>query len=298
RAAVTNRNNDGNMIAAVYTPCWTGVLVAHELTHLLGGVQPSAPRSTGSYGHCTDQHDVMCYRDGSGKAMTERCPTWHATLLDCGRDDYFSIAPPSGSYLASYWNAAGNSFLLGGGPAVPAAPSPPTAVGSSRTGEVVRMTWGTPEQARSGLTAFDVVDLAASGKVLATVGGGARSADVALTPWHTHRLAVVARNAVGRSAAAGSEQHMVGRAPAAPSGLIALPTTSGLEVQVALQWQATPHATSYVVRRDGRPIGTTGATTWTDPHPLTPGRVYTYTLQAVNDWGTSAASGGALAAGM
>lgn len=297
RAGSSNRNNDGDMVGAVYAPCWHGVLVAHELTHLLGGVQPGAPRSTGR-GHCTDQHDVMCYPDGSGRAMTARCATWHASLLDCGRDDYFSIAPPAGSYLAGAWNTAANSFLVGGGPALPTAPSSPTAVGSTRQGDVVRMTWGTPQQARSGMTGFDVVDLAASGRVVASVAGGARSADVTLTPWRTYRLAVVAHNTAGRSAPAGGHEHLVGRAPAAPLALTALPRLEGLDVHVALAWSAPRNATSYVVLRDGRPVGTTTATRWVDTASLQTGRLYTWTVQAANAWGASRPSVGAPAVGM
>ena len=298
RAGTGNRNNDGNMVAAVYTRCWRGVTVAHELTHVFGGVQPSAPRSTGNYAHCTDQHDVMCYRDGSGKAMTTRCATSHATLLDCGRDDYFSIAPPAGSYLARHWNTAGNSFLVGGGAPVPTPPSVPTSVGSTRSGDNVRVTWGTPEQARSGVTAFDVVDLAASGKVLATVAGTARTATVTLTPWQTYRIAVVARNGAGKSAAAGGHEHMVGRPPAAPSAVTALPQVNGTGTDVRLSWGSTARATSYVILRDGRQVGTSSTPVWTDKSTLKLGQMYTYTVQARNVWGTSPSSSGAPAVGI
>ncbi len=109
----------------------------------------------------------------TSKQMTVRCDSRHATLLDCGRDDYVSVAQLAGSYLATYWNTASNSFLVGGGPALPTPPSAPTAVTSSRSGDVVRIGWGTPDQAGSGLTAFHVVDLAASGRLLTSVGGGA-----------------------------------------------------------------------------------------------------------------------------
>lgn len=297
RPTSDNRNNDGNAIAAVHAPCWDGVLVAHELTHVLGGVQNGAPRSTGR-GHCTDRNDVMCYPDGSGKAMTARCPAWHASLLDCGRDDYFSLAPAPGSYLAGAWNTASSSFLVGGGPAVPTAPSPPTAVGSARHGDVVRVTWGTPEQARSGVAGFDVVDLAASGEVVASVGGAARAAEVTLTPWRTYRLAVVAHNAAGRSAPAGGHEHLVGRPPSAPLAVTALPRSEGVEVHVSVTWTAPGGATSYVVLRDGQPVGTTTGTQWVDTAPLDLGRVYTYAVQALSAWGASPPSAGAPTVGV
>ncbi|HWG95197.1 MAG TPA: hypothetical protein VNU66_13345, partial [Mycobacteriales bacterium] len=82
RPGTENRNNDGDMVAALWLPCWDGVLAAHEVVHLLGGVQPSAPRSTGRWSHCTDGHDVMCYPDGSGQRVTARCAASSATLLD------------------------------------------------------------------------------------------------------------------------------------------------------------------------------------------------------------------------
>ena len=43
--------------------CWVDTVAAHELLHTLGAVQASAPNAT-DYGHCTDEWDVMCYRDG------------------------------------------------------------------------------------------------------------------------------------------------------------------------------------------------------------------------------------------
>lgn len=293
----SNRSNAGNLIGAVYAPCWNGVLVAHELTHLFGGVQNGAPNSSGR-GHCTDKQDVMCYADGSGRAMTTPCPSGHAALLDCGRDDYFSVAPAAGSYLARAWNTAANSFLIGGGPAAPAPPSPPTAVGSTRNGDVVRMTWGTPQQTGGGLTAFDVVDLAASGQVVGTVDGGARAADVTLEPWRTYRLAVVARNAAGQSAPAGGHEHMVGKVPAAPAGLTAVPRSAGFDTQVSLSWWAARDATSYVVLRDGQPVGTTTELQWVDTARLEVGRTYTYTVVARNGWGASRPSIGAPAVGL
>ena len=101
--------------------CWghlSGFDIAvesHELMHNLGAVQgdPSvdpAPNYSG-YGHCTDDYDAMCYVDGPGVVMEQLCNYLHEPLMDCRHDDYFSTAPPAGSYLATHWNTASSGFL-------------------------------------------------------------------------------------------------------------------------------------------------------------------------------------------
>jgi hypothetical protein len=123
-AASTNTNNvDIPMVARVDTGCWSMAVTyhstpAHELMHMLGGVQESAPHST-TYGHCTDEHDVMCYEDGGTDrfgayaVMQDVChDTATERLFDCGRDDYYNAGTPaSGSYLATHWNTARSSYL-------------------------------------------------------------------------------------------------------------------------------------------------------------------------------------------
>ena len=117
--------NNGNptvlgMVGRIDAPCWGSAgtpFEAHELMHLLGGVQGSAPHGTGSPersgGHCTDEADVMCYDDdGAGPvSVTWGCPGQNERLFDCGHDDYFHTAPAPGSYLAGHWNPAGSRFL-------------------------------------------------------------------------------------------------------------------------------------------------------------------------------------------
>jgi len=96
-----NENNRGGGYAVVYSDCWTAVTAMHEVGHTQGAVQPGAPNSTGSGGHCRDEWDVMCYDDGAG-GIEERCGSPEA--FDCGYDDYFDAAPEPGEYLASHWN--------------------------------------------------------------------------------------------------------------------------------------------------------------------------------------------------
>lgn len=80
----------------------------HELTHNLGAVNLSAPNSNG-FGHCTDDHDLMCYGE-RGVSTVPRCAT-PVEQLDCGSDDYFNARPSAGSYLSTHWNTANSRFL-------------------------------------------------------------------------------------------------------------------------------------------------------------------------------------------
>src|SRR5262249_7888196 len=77
-------------------------------------VADDAPNSTRA-GHCTDDYDTMCYKDSSGIAPHLACPDpGHEGLLDCNHDDYFSLNPAPGTYLATHWNTADSSFLIAG----------------------------------------------------------------------------------------------------------------------------------------------------------------------------------------
>ncbi|HVF20970.1 MAG TPA: hypothetical protein VNA14_12120, partial [Mycobacteriales bacterium] len=124
RPTADNGNNAGPGYARIDTGCWGGLYSteAHELMHLLGGVQHSAPHASGAW-HCTDQQDRMCYSDGGGQPLTYPCPdVANEVLFDCGHDDYFHTTPPAGSYLSTHWNSANSGFL-----AVDASGSPPVS---------------------------------------------------------------------------------------------------------------------------------------------------------------------------
>ncbi|MDQ3896266.1 MAG: hypothetical protein M3326_03265, partial [Actinomycetota bacterium] len=116
--------NNGNpwiqgTVGRVDNGCWglSNMVEAHELLHLLGGVQKTAPHATTSF-HCIDESDRLCYDDGSlTTPLRQVCPASQEALYDCNHDDYFSTAPPAGSYLASHWNTASSAFLSASAPA-------------------------------------------------------------------------------------------------------------------------------------------------------------------------------------
>lgn len=118
--------------ARVDRKCW-GYAETHELTHMLGGVQKGAPHATAGL-HCRDGRDVMCYADGTaGSRQVSVCAAAQARLLDCRHDDYFSTAPPAGSWLATHWNIANSGFLAPGW-TEPAAQAAPANAGAEPSG--------------------------------------------------------------------------------------------------------------------------------------------------------------------
>jgi hypothetical protein len=78
----------------------------HELAHTLGAVQISAPRTTGA-GHCIDGRDTLCYDDGGSRGRYYSTTKCSVEVFDCGKDDYFNVSPPAGSYLDTFWNLGG-----------------------------------------------------------------------------------------------------------------------------------------------------------------------------------------------
>jgi hypothetical protein len=109
-----NANNGGPSYARVDSGCWGAGTAAHELVHALGAVMPGAPNISAA-GHCTDDYDLMCYKDGPNVVMRIVCPDRaDDDRLDCGNDDYFHTSPPAGSWLAAHWNTANNRFLIAG----------------------------------------------------------------------------------------------------------------------------------------------------------------------------------------
>jgi hypothetical protein len=144
RAGLGNRNNGGPSYGRIDAGCWSSVMAAHEVTHMLGAVLQDSPNSSGA-GSCTDDYDLLCGKDRSGTAIRTVCPRKHENRLDCGHDDYFSTNPRPGSYLTDHWNVADSEFLLrsdggddvpdAGGPAVPNTAAAADAAGANTGGD-------------------------------------------------------------------------------------------------------------------------------------------------------------------
>ena len=164
-----NEHNYGQLTGIMWAPAgtqpdatgWQPTVMLHEISHNLGAVQWSAPHTTppagdptGTYAHCWDGEDVMCYADGPAMAhayVSNVCPLGNGPIpqtYDCGRDDYFNPDPATGSYLATHWNLYNSAFMgsctqLGmacGDAIVPSPPvntAPPTVSGVMRPGAVL-----------------------------------------------------------------------------------------------------------------------------------------------------------------
>jgi hypothetical protein len=142
--------------ARVDAPCWglaTHSVEAHEITHTLGAVLSFAPNATAG-AHCSDESDIMCYRDAPRTKIRKTCTASQEQLLDCRSDDYFSTAPRPGSKLARNWNTASSAFLYQPQrPTVAARPTPKAITGraarvtvrtSVRSGQGWRLDWRVP----------------------------------------------------------------------------------------------------------------------------------------------------------
>jgi hypothetical protein len=220
-----NANNGGTrpgFVARIDRGCWGGVepsIEAHELVHLLGGIQQSAPNADDDF-HCTDEADVMCYDDdgvldgqvwADGKLVPLRsvCPADHERLLDCGNDDYFSTAPAAGSYLEDHWNVADSSFLDATGPASvadsvaprPTGPKPRVTGGVGRGLVQVRLSWSCRDDDAVGYWLWQSID-GGAWKYVPTPNAGARSVSLQLRRGHRYRFLVHAYDAAGNASPA------------------------------------------------------------------------------------------------
>ena len=213
-AASTNLNNGGTETAwsRLDRDCWTSYAATHELLHNIGAVNNSTPNST-TNGHCYDDRDVMCYDDDgvndgvvhrndgtSVNFRSDSCPPANESRLDCNHDDYFSTAPPPGSYLATHWNTAKSAFLTAG---LPETPSRLTAAPEAGG---MKLTWGGPPS--TGTTAINdyVIRVYRGTTPVTTVMAGGPSVRtkqiVGLTDGVPHTFFVQAVSSTGRGPAA------------------------------------------------------------------------------------------------
>lgn len=182
--------------ARVDYACWNWS-EAHEIMHTLGAVQRSAPHASAGL-HCTDEYDQMCYQDGSGVVMSYPCPARYERLFDCGHDDYFSTSVAPSTYLASHWNTANSSWLIGAPPTgdatapVVEAPAASIVAGQTLTTTArVRVEWPASSD-ESGIAAYELQRRKGSGSwiyvPLAPPTATSTEVDIALGATHTFRL--------------------------------------------------------------------------------------------------------------
>jgi len=144
RLIESNASNSGGGFGITYQPCWFGTTPMHENAHNQGAVQYSSPQSTGSGGHCSQGHDVLCYTPDGGDrnqaAFAIACAD--RVHFDCGGDDYFDPAPEPGEYLETHWNLGSplNRFIaFGPAEEPPAAAAPPPGCESPACSERLRL---------------------------------------------------------------------------------------------------------------------------------------------------------------
>jgi hypothetical protein len=224
RPGQDNANNgDGQpgMIARVDRGCWgnpASSAEAHELTHILGGVQPTAPHGTWNY-HCSDESELMCYDDDSTAdgyvgshgvlvPLTYTCRKAHERLLDCGHDDYFSTSASPDSWLGQHWNVADSSFLTSEGPPVTpdtTAPRPtkprPRVAGQLGRRVPVRLTWSSRDPDVAGYWLWKSVD-GHRWRYVKRRDLWSNTANVRVLRGHSYRFLVHAFDAAGNASSA------------------------------------------------------------------------------------------------
>jgi hypothetical protein len=216
-----NGNGEPGMIGRVDRGCW-GIpgssAEVHELTHILGGVQPTSPHGTWNY-HCSDESELMCYDDddtadgfvgshGVLVPITYTCAKSHDRLLDCNHDDYFSTTASSDSWLGQHWNVADSTFLTSEGPPAPidtSAPRPteprPALEGQLGRKVPVRLTWSSRDADVAGYWLWKSRDGHRWRYVFRT-DLWSNTAVVRVSPGHSYRFLVHAFDEAGNASRA------------------------------------------------------------------------------------------------
>ncbi len=231
RKSASNRSNFGPSYGRNDSGCWTSSVAAHELGHNLGAVNNNAPNTSGG-AHCTDEYDVMCYRDSPNyPTMRIICgDRSYDRLLDCKNDDYYSTNPAPGSYLATNFNMADNIFLIqgdgggggGGGGTDSTDPSAPTGVTSAdvtTSGLTLSWTAATDDVGVTGYAVYrDGTQIGTASTTTMSVSG--------LTAGTTYSFTVRATDAAGNASPDSAPLSVT--TAAAPTGGLTVGTTGTL----------------------------------------------------------------------
>ncbi|GAA1959621.1 hypothetical protein GCM10009838_14960 [Catenulispora subtropica] len=261
RAGQDNWSNFGPSYGRSDNGCWTGSVAAHELGHNLGAVNDSAPHSSKA-GHCVDEWDIMCYSDSPDyPKMQILCSDQaHDDRLDCNHDDYYNTAPQPGSYLATHWNVANNQFLIAGdNPSPNPSPTPTSTTGTTNTTGGPNPTTPkptTPTAPTGTTTTPDPTSTTATGPSSTSTSSPGPNPTSTKTPGPS--TSVTATTTAGPT----------GTGPTTPGPTSPAPPPTGPTVNVGqiaqdsvtLSWQATPYATGYDIRLNGRLLGTVQST--------------------------------------
>ncbi len=272
-----NYNNGNSLVQGavgrVDNGCWgfSNMVEAHELLHLLGGVQPTAPNATSGY-HCTDESDRLCYADGTQTGpLRQVCPIQHEALYDCNHDDYFSTAPAPGSYLSTHWNTADSAFLSSQAPA----PPPPTTTTTTTTTTMPPTSTTLPTTTS---TSVPVITTTTSPPPTTTTLGPPATTTTVAPPATTTT----------------TTQPPTGSPPSAPQAMSARQPTVGSGVQLSWQPPVSGRVSEYRVYRGTSPgIQTLLATVpgVLGYHDASAGRsLYFYRVTAVNAGGEGPSS--------
>ena len=193
-----NRNNSGPSYAMLWPLCWDGLVTAHEMEHTMGAVQPTSPHHTNE-GHCWDGYDAMCYADGSPqrqKVVCKAASSWR--LFDCGGNDYFSVSPKAGSYLAGHWNSASSQFLIHSSPrALPTAAAAPKVTLTIVDPTHLRLSWRPAKVTVGTVTSYLVWGVKANGNTAISVPARTSSIVVKVAPNVGRFFQVAAVNSAG-----------------------------------------------------------------------------------------------------
>jgi glucose/arabinose dehydrogenase len=188
------------------------------------------------------------------------------------------VGSPTGS------NGRVCNFSVSGGGTLPPVPTGLTASPASTS--QINVSWN----AAPGATGYD---LERDGSVVADVTSPHAHTGLAAGSTHTYR--VRAKNAVGMSAfsapvSATTQTASCNAAPSAPGNLRSTGVTSS---SVSLAWDASPPvpncSVQYQVRQGGTQVGQTSSTTHT-VMGLSPSTTYSFTVVAVNQFGSSSPS--------